>query len=97
MTDTVAGNGNKRFEDLLRRVDGMDAKMDLHAETLAEIKALLGGRPCVGHDSRLREVETRTGILMGGAQVSSAKVSGLAAVISAVVAAIGYFFMSRGS
>jgi hypothetical protein len=97
MTDIVAGNGNKRFEDLVRRVDTMDAKLDRHGEALAEIKALLGGRPCVGHDNRLRVVEQQTGVLMGGATLNAAKVTGLAAIISAAVAAIGYYFMSRGS
>lgn len=96
MSDIVAGNGGKRFDDMVKRVDSMDEKMDRHGEALAEIRVLLGGRPCVGHDGRLREVETRTSILMSGVQVSAAKVSGMAAVISAAVAAIGYFFMARG-
>ena len=97
MGDSPAGNGDKRFEDMVARVNRMDGKLDQHSETLAEIRALLGGRPCVAHDDRLRAVERDTGVLMGGAQVSVAKVGGISGIIAAAVAALGYWLMAKGS
>jgi len=94
MTDNP-GNGNARFDDLAKRVDNMDTKLDQHSESLAEIKTLLKVRPCVAHENRLRVVEQQAGVLMSGAQVSVAKVSGLALVVAGVVSAIGAWFMNR--
>lgn len=94
MTDNP-GNGGKRFDDLVVRVDKLDGKLDQHSESLAEIKALLKVRPCVAHETRLRVVEQQAGVLMSGAQVSVAKVSGLALVVAGIVSAIGAWFMNR--
>lgn len=88
-------NGTKRFEDLQARVEKMDGKLDAHAETLATIKTLLQERPCVVHDAKIRELEMGQVRLTSGAQVSVAKVAGLAGIISAIVTAIGAFFMHR--
>lgn len=97
MTDIPASNGSKRFEDLVKHVDRMDDKLDRHGEALAEIKALLSGRPCSEHEGRLRIVEQQATMLMGGAQVSVAKVTGLSAIVSGVITAIGHWFMAKGS
>lgn len=95
MTD-IPSNGSKRFDDLTRHVDAMDSKLDQHGELLARIAALLDARPCVLHDEQIRELQHGQTRLEAGAQVSIAKIAGLAGIVSAVVSTVGSYFMSRG-
>lgn len=91
MTD--APNGSKRFDDLVQTVQRIEIKLDNVSEKLAS-------RPCITHEAtlkdqstRLRDVELSTTRLQAGVQVSAAKVTGLAGIVAAAVAAIGAYFM----
>jgi len=95
MTDNP-GNGTRRFDDLARHVDTMDSKLDKHGELLARIAALLEARPCVLHDSQIRDLQARQTRTEAGMQISVAKVTGLAGIVAAVVSSIGAYFVARG-
>ena len=86
-------NGKRRFEDLVTRVNVMDDKLDLHGESLARIETLLEVRPCVAHGDVIKEHSSRLAVVEAGAQVSVAKVAGVAGIIAAVVSAVGGWFM----
>jgi hypothetical protein len=86
-------NGKQRFEDLTIRVNVMDDKLDLHGEALARIETLLEVRPCIAHDTTLKKHSERLAVVEAGAQVSVARVAGMAGVVAAIVSAVGAWFM----
>jgi hypothetical protein len=68
MGDNPAGNGGQRFADLMRAVERIDGKVDVHGERLARIEAHLDHRPCAVHDNLLRKLESRQERIEGEVQ-----------------------------
>jgi hypothetical protein len=91
MPDTPE-NGKRRFEDLATRVNVMDDKLDQHGEALARIETLLEVRPCIAHDTTLKRHSERLAVVEAGAQVSVARVAGMAGIVAAIVSAAGAWF-----
>lgn len=97
MNDTgTPGNGGARFQDLVRLVEKIDAKVDTHGEQLAAMNAQLCSKQCMMHDQQIRDLEARQLATESGAQISVAKIGGLAGVIAAAVSAIGAWLMAKG-